>query len=386
MLAPTSLKFLVHKSDLTPTLKSMPKTVRLKGQQHADWRLNAAYLVTSDGLVERALEEAEEKAIFPVVQHAKKTRGTLAQSVEVLLADGTKRTLAVTVIGKQTGLQADAMVFLIYVDGKRRIPAREIICAQMLAQHGECRLVGPNGKFMKLVRDTRIQRPTFEESQKSAPSPHHCACKDWGDPHPQRHHAACPWNSKAPPHERAAAAPTEADLSGMKVVGLQHPGLSGEASVTGLTVTKTAVPPIASPEGPKSPHECPNDCRGYVSKTGGWAMPKGRPPADNQHHPMCQYADAWLIKTNQEKPMWVMNMSTGERIRRATIDEVGESHIAMKRTGAPTITLSGELYAIVEEAKNEDERKRGSSASPAHAAAESVPTLVNSSVTLHDPA
>lgn len=191
----------------------MPRTVKLTSADARAWRENRAQWVSPKGFVLRAVTPEEEKAVFPALEQVKrfKQSGTCdVAAVYKTLDAGTGQIreqsvpMQVVVRVTKTGRSAEAYLFDLFVNGNRYVKGRDVLRARILEKHGEAILQGPNGKQMCVLRDPSVNRPTFAESQRSAPSPERCHCKGFKDnPDIGRHHMACEWNTKAAPHERA---------------------------------------------------------------------------------------------------------------------------------------------------------------------------------------
>jgi hypothetical protein len=186
--------------------------VKLTTAEYRAWRVNKAQWVSPQGVVLRAVTPEEEQALFPVVERVKRSGRTETYPVTAIYKVRSpagpiveqRQTMNVTVRATRTGRDAQSFLFDVFVGGNRYVKGREIICKRMLKRHGECVVFQPNGKRLIVVRDPKIARPTFAESQRSAPHPDHCPCRSFSDRREVgRHHIACEWNSKAPPHEQA---------------------------------------------------------------------------------------------------------------------------------------------------------------------------------------
>ena len=191
----------------------MPRTVKLTSADARAWRENRAQWVSPKGFVLRAVTPEEEKAVFPALEQVKrfKQSGTCDVAAVYKTADANTGAIReqqvpmqVVVRVTKTGRSAEAYLYDLFVNGNRYVKGRDVLRARILEKHGEAILQGPNGKQMCVLRDPTVNRPTFAESQRSAPSPERCHCKGFKDnPDIGRHHMACEWNMKAAPHERA---------------------------------------------------------------------------------------------------------------------------------------------------------------------------------------
>lgn len=322
------------------------KIVRLDKKDLSEWRSAHAYLVGPDGRLVEELSTDLTRALETLSRSARSQRKTLSQSITVKTADG-PRIRQLSVVITRTGMHSHDIAASPTIDGHRIVTGRDVVCARKLQEHGECQLRMPNGVILKVVRNPALHRPTFLDSQKMAPAPDLCPCAHWGNPHPGRHYPTCVHNRHAPPHEQALsphipeqearALPTEAFAS-----LAQRPGPVTPAPVLAAKVAPAAVP--TAPSDVDSPETCRNGCL-------DWATPRGVPIAPGHHHPTCQFARAWAQKVSKETPRWLVDIHTGERVRRATDQEIGESDVVAQRTGAPILHIEERAYAVITEAE-----------------------------------
>mgnify|MGYP001612548741 CR=1 FL=1 len=191
----------------------MPRTVKLTSADARAWRENRAQWVSPKGFVLRAVTPEEEKAVFPALGQVKRFKQSGHCSVQAIYktvdpTTGTVREqpvpMEVMVRVTKTGRDENSYLYDLFVNGNRYVKGRDVLRSRILEKHGEAILQGPNGKQICVLRDPTVNRPTFAESQRSAPSPERCHCKGFKDnPDVGRHHIACEWNMKAAPHERA---------------------------------------------------------------------------------------------------------------------------------------------------------------------------------------
>ena len=323
------------------------KIVRLKADDLRRWRKNTAFLVDDLGHLIGEVDEPLERAIATVTRSARSQGKTLEQAVAIG-AGPTQRRHAIKIVVTRTGINAADFAVEPNVDGHRVINGRDVMAAEMLAEHGECQLRSPNGVILKIIRDPATHRPTFKESQQVAPRPEHCGCKAWGRPHPGTHYPTCPWNRLAPPDERAP----DTQLSDEEVRVLPAEALAGlqrraaPVPFAPRPVAETMVARLApgSAVSDPEPLDSPDNCRNECLK---WATPKGHPIAEGQHHPTCHFAKRWAIKTAREIPKWLVDLNTGEKVRHATEAEVGEADIMAKKTGTPIIHIDAVPYTVV---------------------------------------
>lgn len=324
----------------------MPGIYRLDSSQFRAWRENVPQLIGPGGRIVRAVEGAEEAALFPIVQRAKKTRESIHCRMQypidgVKHSKGPRETRVVKVDVVRTGPSADQFVVNVYIDGARYVTGRDIICARLLAKHGEVTLKRPNNTFLKVIRDPNVTRPKFEESHRATPAPANCECKDWGDPHPGRHHRVCPQNAKSPLHERAQEGPVRAPVPIDEVfLSLAAPSPTSPTANQPAGVTTTRSAPVAPANDVPTPDACTNGCL-------EWALPRGARQEDGQHNPICQYYEAYKAKTVLEEPMYIMDLDAGKRVRKATVAEAAQAAVNLKKFGASTIEIGGGVYAVL---------------------------------------
>lgn len=318
------------------------KVIRLKPEELREWRQNQRHLVDVEGHLTGKLDSALEQAVSTVMRSAQSQRKTLEQRVAVgKLPNQTEHVIRVQV--DRRGLDVADITLSTSIDGQRIVTGREVIAAKMLQKHGECQLRAPNGVILKVVRDPGVHRPTFAESQQIAPRPEHCPCKAWGRPHPGTHYATCPWNRQAPLEERSPDG--RVDETEVRLLPSE-----AFAALKAQPMVTAASAPIAARVDPRAvvvqapeldaPETCRNGCL-------EWATPKGFPIPQGQHHPTCGFAKGWLIKTARETPRWLVDLNSGQRVRVATNEEVGEAEVAAQRTGSPLIHIDGVPYAVV---------------------------------------
>ena len=167
-----------------------------------------------------------------------------------------------------------------------------------------------------------------------APKPENCSCVNWGAPHPGTHYPTCPYNKIAPPDERAPGPPTESEMEGLP------PGALGSLARPEVTTSRPDTrQTVVQAEPLDSPDECRNECL-------KWDLPAGKRLQPGQHHPMCFFYAKWRQKTSQERPFWLVDVSTGKAVRRAEADEVALSDTTYERTGSRLIQLDEVSYLV----------------------------------------
>lgn len=239
----------------------MPRTVKLTSADARAWRENRAQWVSPKGFVLRAVTPEEEKAVFPALEQVKRFKQSGTCNVEAIYKTQNPESGAVTeqkvpmqvvVRTTRTGREEGSFLFDLFVNGNRYVKGREVLRSRILDKHGECILQGPNGKQICVLRDPRINRPTFGESQRQAPSPERCHCRGFKDnPDVGRHHIACEWNLKSPPHERALPIQRESIQRGLMDMVTPIEGMRFDAPALGGTpsmpITQTFRGPTGSP-------------------------------------------------------------------------------------------------------------------------------------------
>ncbi len=327
------------------------KIVKLKREELREWRENRRHLVDEAGHLTGRVEPALETALSTITRSAIQQRKSLQQRVAVG-PPSAQREHVIAVIVERKGLDMNDLTVAATIDGQRIVTGREVVCARMFQQHGECQLRAPNSVILKVVRDPNVHRPTFQESQQIAPRPEHCPCKSWGRPHAGTHYSTCPWNRQAPPEERAPTEGVSEDEARM---------LPSEAFTTlmPLAPRSPATATVAARVDPRavvqqaetidSPDSCRNGCL-------GWATPKGFPVTPGQHHPTCGFAKAWSIKTAREMPRWLVDLRDGQRVRPATDAEIGQAEITAQRTGSPIVHIDDIPYGVLLESALDEEQ------------------------------
>lgn len=323
------------------------KIIRMTSKALAAWKENVSHLVDYEGHIVRKLTNDEDRAVAAVIKKARQSRKPM--EAEMTVANGTTmKKLQVKVDVRRTGRGDGDFSHSTTVDGGRYVSGRDVICAKLLAEHGECQLRQPNGTILKVLRDPGVKRPTFRDSLQTAPKPDNCPCVSWGKPHPGTHYSTCPWNRLAPPEERAPAGPTAEEMETLPeeaFAALARPTDGTMGTVTVARVEKDQVVMESEPLDP--PETCRNECL-------KWAVPAGRTIQEGQHHPLCVFAEKWALRTMREEPFWLVNIRNGEKVRRATDEERAKAQIAATRTGSPVIDVDEAPYAVVSEKELEE--------------------------------
>lgn len=228
----------------------MPRTVKLSSADARAWRENRAQWVSAKGQVLRPVTSEEEAAIFPVMRRVEQFKQSGSAQVAAVYKVPDAKTgqvteqrvpMEVVVRVTRTGRDQNAFLYDTFVNGNRYVKGRDVLRARILEKHGECILQGPNGKQICVLRDPRVNRPTFGESQRNSPTPDRCHCRGFKDnPDVGRHHIACEWNAKAPPHERALPIQREGMERGM--LDLQTPIANLQFDAAGANGSAAMIP------------------------------------------------------------------------------------------------------------------------------------------------
>jgi hypothetical protein len=321
----------------------MPKPVRLTSAEHREWSHNVPLLVNKNGIpqtsVDPAIEEASEKMRGLAVRQGK----SLKQKVPITKRDDkgnivTSKQVSIEVRVQRTGPNSDDVQSFVYVEGMLKVPTREVMKARLFKAHGECQLMRPNGKFLKIIRDPAKVSSAATVSGPLAghvhvPSPENCACKAWGEPHPGKHSPVCQFNMMAPEAER-----------GMHP-GELSPGVVNRQTREQVRAAKEAAVSVALKVVP-SPSECV--CLHW----------EGDHQEKGQHSPVCEHFDAWE-KKNIPKPgepapegdYFLVDLDSGEVARAATAVEVRSSLKEAERTGSRIIKIGSTIYAVLLESE-----------------------------------
>ena len=320
------------------------KIVRLNTDQLRAYRRNQSHLVDAEGHLIGRLSPELDTAVTAVATRARQRRQNLD---ETITAGKPPKTFRVRVAVKRVGNDMNDLAVGTTLDGNRVVSGRDVFFAQMLQEHGECQLRLMNGVILKTLRDPNIRRPTHAESQQLSPKPEHCPCKTWGAPHPGTHHQTCQWNRVAPPEERAPAgeALSDSELAVLPVEALASLAApraphSPLLEPVHARLSSSPVTPPSETEQPDPPERCRNGCL-------EWVTGNGKPVPAGEHHPMCTQARAWAIQTDKSEPRWLIDLRNGEKVRRATDEEIGRGDVEAKRSGSPIIHLDDVPYAVV---------------------------------------
>lgn len=307
------------------------------------WRDNRPHFVLPNGSVEGPLPDGLDPLLASLVLRARQTQREVRQKIQHF---GVVYDVLVTVSPAPKGSINGGVQTTLTVDGKTIVTGREVLYDALFEEHGECQVRAPNNVILKVVRDPNERRPTLADGLRLAPRPSACPCKDWGHPHPGVHHAACQYNRVAPADERApSAVVSDAELAGSLAPVAPAPHAAAHAAAA-QTVTSAPVkaPPVA--EGPLPPERCRHGCL-------EWPTPGGRALEPGAHHPACPDAHAWAQHQSRERAMWLVDLKTGERVRRASLAEIAESDTQKRKTGVPVLHIDERPYAVVPDSELE---------------------------------
>ena len=222
----------------------MAKVIHLNSDTYRAWRMNHYVLVDEDQNIMRPAKRGEVEAYGDAQKH--------------------HRTLYVKVEGKVCSF----------------VQSRELQKRAWFEQYGDCIIKASNGRFLCTARDPKVARPTYQQTAtgRSAPAPHECECRNWGEPHEGRHHPHCSWNRFASKPEKADPKKklTEAVvvLKAEDVPEVAEPETAG--GVLPSNITSNAVRTVAP-----APEACV--CREWPRYDG----------PTRGHNKYCQYHEQW---------------------------------------------------------------------------------------------
>ena len=331
------------------------------------------------GNVVRPVTPKEEEAL----SNAKKRVRAVGKSGSANIGFGAEEKRARFEVVK-TGPKRDAFVIETYLDGLRYVKGRDIITARIVAQHGECILLGTNGKRLTIARDSRRVRALADARIRAASKTGGSLGEHLDDIMAERGLdpvGVGPYGVKfgdheLPPHQRRnrtnrhrrtrsikkssrviadAAMPNDSRDFALSPDGhrMSHAEQSFRANMKPPTAAlhQAASLPKRKPvsEAVYSPDDCPNDCRGFKNGTAGWAWPPQALKKDDLHHPTCQYAAAWK-RANQKGPVQVLyDLDRRRELRPATDQEIAEAEQHAKAYGTPAVTIGSRQYAVIDQ-------------------------------------
>lgn len=308
----------------------MPSTiVKLSSSDARAWAHNQPVWLDESGEAVRPVTRDEQHAIGKALERTRKTSQSFRMELPLLPATPlTRRTAsalstrrgAPTRTSASTVQRLDCAFEVSFIGAKRVVTVfhgklryatgREVLAARLLADHGECVLHGRNGKCIGVLRDPLIQ--------------------------------------ERPP------------VTGRRVQWSRNPAdaVEGErrmlSSVTPMQRRVRRAWHAGSQKPTYSPAQCPNDCRGLRDGS-PWALAKGtKPPAEDEHHPVCKFAAAWaatLAPIETSEVLYDLELST--IARPAMPNEIEEATASEQKTGMRQITVAGRIYAVLPAAEAE---------------------------------
>ncbi len=304
----------------------MAKVIRLKGEEQRRWHSHASVIVRENGKELRRTTPREVDVMFQLEKFVRERRQSARAKVP-----GESSTIEARL---ETLPGSTAQEARFYVNGDRVEDVREVMAREFLAAHGECQLRTTNGKFLAMVRDPKVVRSTPQDAQRTSPKPDNCICRDWGTPHPGKHHAICEHNQRAPSDERIDGAIRKEDfevITPERVDGLQA---TGSDPVAREPVAHEPVIVPRSKDVLPEPDKCV--CKDFQ-------RPEGAPASG--HHPLCEWHDEWEARGRPEE--FLTDVATGEKVRKATLEELRLADENEKATGSRMVTISEKSYAVV---------------------------------------
>lgn len=316
----------------------MATKIKLSREQYRQWRQNLAHVLTLGGDFVRyaSPEEQHDAYVFAETQKAENnsTRNPTREKLDPHTVD---------------------------IDGVKHVVRnhQDVVCEQLVAEHGEVLLLDPSNRRLKNLRDPSKIPMSYEQSMGTMPPGDNCECTSWQGRAPGRHHPACSWAKldRGVAMGTAQAEPTMADGRGPRE--LSKPDLGFRVAGSTVHLAPSEGGGIATAPGTQVIR--PDAC---ICKD--WARtPKCKP---NGHHSICQYAPAWDA-THPEKTMadkaeselghrpsaivsvvrYIYDMSNGRKLREADVDEIAEATESLKITSVPTIDINGVKYVVATE-------------------------------------
>jgi hypothetical protein len=321
----------------------MPSTIVKLSSGHARaWAHNQPVWLTEAGEISRAVTRAEQHAISRALERTRNVNKSfrldlLVEDVVPTLQGMVVRRIAVrgrhlpsaapvekitcafevTIVGKKRAVT-------VWLGNLRYASGREVIAAELLADHGECVLHGRNGKCIGVLRD-----PLAKER-----APNLGRRVQWSRTKEEKQAG-----EEALARELAgeSVSPVKRQVHRARRVGPQQPVYS--------------------------PDQCPNDCRGRKPGNQAWALAKGAiPPTELEHHPVCKYGRAWAETLSTPETTHVLyDLELGRVARGAMPEEIAEADTAERSTTMRNITVSNRLFAVLprSEAEQAEREARG---------------------------
>jgi hypothetical protein len=295
----------------------MSRKIRLSSSEHRAWTQNIPQLVDEKGVPRGVISPEEEKISFEVLREAKKQRKSVRQELQVRTPGGENTRLVIEVRVKRAGTRQNDLRYFTFVNGFLRVPTREVMKARLFKKYGEAMLERPNGKFLVKLRDPNAQHTPSNQVRVGAavkvPHPDSCQCVHWGEePHPGKHYHICQFNATCPPEHRGVSPDGNTYTKVLKKDRRE-------------TVTQTVEEPeVMAPPTPD--------------------------PAPTSADPV----------EPAEGVMYLYDVDTQERARKATPEEVEEAVARAERTGVPIIDIDGASYVVMSDsAEDVDEYLKG---------------------------
>jgi hypothetical protein len=293
----------------------MAKVVHLTSDAYRAWRMSHYVLVDEEERIVRPAKRGEVEAFEE------------AQKVH--------RTLQVRVDGKICTFRN----------------SRDLMKRAWFGQYGDCIIKASNGRFLCAVRDPKIARPTYQQTTtgRSAPMPHECECRLWGDPHPGKHHPFCNWNKFAPKPEKADAR-KKLEESVVVVDASEVPEVAEPELATASQIASGN--PIAAPAPAPDPSICV--CR-------EWPRYGGPPEGHNIY---CQYHEQWKEehpppKSVEPPPVQTELIEEIADVKKISFDEPEEPATSAEGRSARVVTTPKKVPSPEECECRKWERKDG---------------------------
>lgn len=324
----------------------MPSTIVKLSSGHARaWAHNQPVWLTAAGDIERPVTRAEQHAISRALERTQKVTRSfrLELTLEDVVATSHGMVRRRVPLGRRPVQSVPEKIncaFEVTCIGTKRVvtvwlgplryaTGREVIAAQILAEHGECVLHGRNGKCIYVLRD-----PLVAERE-----PNYGKRVQYSRTHDE---AAAAEEQLSIALEEPEVAPVKQSNRSTRFP-TQRPARAG-GRVLPKPVTRAAPPRKTG----ISPDSCPNDCRG---RRGGqaWSLAKDAvPPTEQQHHPVCKFARDWDATLSKPETSSVLyDLELGRVARGAMPEEIEEADHAERTTTMRNITVAGRLYAVL---------------------------------------
>ncbi len=363
----------------------MPGTIVKLSSGHARaWAHNQPVWLTESGETERAVTRSEQHAISRALERTARVNRSFR--LDLLLEDivptpngFVRRRLPP---GKKPGatapqkitcafevqVVATKRVVTVWLGNLRYATGREVIAAQLLADHGECVMHGRNGKCLGVLRDPlaserepnygrRMQYSSTAEERQAAQEQIALDLEAPPVVAPVQQRRGQPLTRVRPGSRPSTPTP--------HAVGTRLPARPLSRPLPRPS-PRPAARAVAAPAQPRvySPAQCPNDCRGHGGGQ-AWSLAKdAMPPTAQEHHPVCKHARAWSATLHLPETTSVLyDLELGKVMRGAMPEEIAEAEIAERTTTMRNITVGDRLYAVLtlDEAELAAQEARGES-------------------------